>query len=148
MSRRPERPAKGRPLTTEEANKSIVRRWIDEAYRLGNVGIVDELFSPDYAANGRHLGRDGVKSAVTMIKTAFPDITVDVEEIVAEGERVVLRVTTRGTHLGPFMGMPATGRSVTMGGIMIYRVIDGLIVEDHEAVDEAGMLRQLGAIPV
>jgi steroid delta-isomerase-like uncharacterized protein len=148
MSRRLERPAKGRALTTEEDNKAIVHRWIDEAYRLGNLGIVDELFSPDYAANGRHLGRDGVKGAVTMIKTAFPDITIVVDEIVAEGERVVLRVTTRGTHLGPFMGMPATGRAMTMGGIMIYRVIDGLIVEDHEAVDEAGLLRQLGAIAV
>lgn len=135
-------------MTTEDDNKAIVRRWIDEAYRLGNLAIVDELFAPDYAANGRHLGRDGVKGAVTMIKTAFPDITVDIEEIVAEGERVVVRVTTRGTHLGPFMGMPATGRSMTMGGIMIYRVIDGLIVEDHEAVDEAGMLRQLGALRV
>jgi steroid delta-isomerase-like uncharacterized protein len=133
-------------LTTQDDNKAIVRRWIDEAYRLGNLGIVDELFAPDYAANDRQLGRDGVKGAVTTIKTAFPDITVEVEEIVAEGERVVVRVTTRGTHLGPFMGMAATGRSMTMGGIMIYRVVDGLIVEDHEAVDEAGLLRQLGAI--
>jgi steroid delta-isomerase-like uncharacterized protein len=133
-------------LTTEDDNKAIVRRWIDEAYRLGNLGVVDELFAPDYAANGRRLGRDGVKGAITRIKTAFPDITVDIEEMVAEAERVALRVTTRGTHLGPFMGMPATGRSMTMGGIMIYRVVEGLIVEDHEAVDEAGMLRQLGAI--
>jgi steroid delta-isomerase-like uncharacterized protein len=132
-------------LTTEDDNKAIVRQWIDEAYRRGNLAIVDKLFAPDYAANGRHLGRDGVKGAVTMIKTAFPDITVDIEEVIAEGERVVLRVTTRGTHLGPFMGLPATGRPMTMAGIMIYRVIDGLIVEDHEAVDEAGLLRQLGA---
>ena len=133
-------------MTTEDDNKAIVRRWIDEAYGLGNLGIVDLLFAPEYASNGRHLGRDGVKAAVTMIRTAFPDITVDVEEIVAEGERVVVRVTTRGTHLGPFMGMPATGRSMTIGGIMIYRVVDGRIVEDHEAVDEAGLLRQLGAL--
>jgi steroid delta-isomerase-like uncharacterized protein len=133
-------------LTAEGDNKAIVRRWIDEAYGRGNLGIVDELFAPDYASNGRHLGRDGVKVAVTMIKTAFPDITVDIDEIVAEGERVVVRVTARGTHHGQFMGLPATRRSMTMGGIMIYRLIDGLIVEDHEAVDEAGMLRQLGAM--
>ncbi len=92
-------------------------------------------------------GLDGTKQALTMWRAAFPDLTVTAEEMIAEGDKVAVRTVVRGTNSGEFMGMPATGKQVTMTGIEILRIADGKVVERWGELDMMGMMQQLGVIP-
>lgn len=133
-----------------EQNKSIVRRLFEEVMK-GNLAIADELIAEDYAQHsvfGIPDGREGFKQFFMAFAGAVPDARMEIEDVIAEGDRVVTRLTVSGTQTGPLQGIPATGKSFTMKGIDIFRVVDGRIVEHWDAVDQLGMLQQLGVIPV
>src|SRR5207248_9468284 len=95
----------------------------------------------------RRLGAVAVKRNIQMMRRAFPDFLYSTEEMVADGDKVALRWTARGTHQGPFMGMAPTGKSVSWSGVNFYRLSGGKIVEEWGLVDMLGLLHQLGALP-
>lgn len=134
-----------------EANKALARRWYAEVFAKKNLRAIDELVSPhvlDHAAPpGTPAGIEGAKQILGMYLAAFPDVHLAVEDMIAEGDKVVVRYTIRGTHKGDLMGIPPTGKPVTLAGIEILRVAGGKIVEHWESLDELGMMRQLGVIP-
>jgi steroid delta-isomerase-like uncharacterized protein len=124
-----------------------------ELYRLLNAGRpqdVGDLVTEDYLEHdplpGQGQGREGAVDRFTMLTSALaPRFTV--EDVVAEGDRVVVRWRNDGTHVGEFAGAPATGRSFSIAGIDVYRVRDGLLAEHWHVVDQLGMLGQLGLLP-
>ncbi len=136
-----------------EENKALVRRSIDEMFNKGNLGVADELTAPDYvehdASNPGDWGRgpDLAKQGATIFRTAFPDLHIAIDDMVAEGDRVAFRWTAHGTHKGAFFGISATGKQVTFTGISISRIADGKVQEGWAVWDTMGLLRQLGAIP-
>src|SRR5262245_39455834 len=123
---------------TIEANKTVVRRYYEEVLNTGHVDALAELAVADYAEHdplpGQSTGRDGLRGRVEMLRGAFrPHFTI--EDIIAEGDRVAVRWTNRGTHVGEFMGMPATGKAFTIAGIDIHRLRDGKLAEHWHVVD-------------
>ena len=136
-----------------EQNKTIVRRYWEQAWNKGNLTVMDELVASDF--DGHPLPSDpdfgrgpaGQKRLVGMYRTAFPDVRMTIEDMTAEGDRVVLRWTARGTNTGEMMGMPATGKPATVTGIIVNRIAAGKMVEGWGNVDALGMLQQLGVIP-
>jgi steroid delta-isomerase-like uncharacterized protein len=139
-------------MSTEE-NKALVQRYY-EAGSMGKeafIAAVDELFAPDYVWHGTGVFPDmdpaGMKQMAPALYTAFPDQHYTLEDQIAEGDKVVHRFTMRATHQGEYMGVPATGKVVTMTGILISRIAGGKFVEDWQSPDLLGLLQQLGAIP-
>jgi len=135
-------------MSTED-NKALVRRLYAEVMGKGNMAEADELLSTNYV---EHLpvptpGREGLKQLVMMVLSAFPDIHPTVEDAVAEGDRVAVRIVARGTHQNAFMGIPPSGKAVEWREMHIYRVVGGKIVEHWGEIDQLGLLQQIGAIP-
>lgn len=138
-------------MTTPEENKEIVRRLYDEENK-GRVDVVDELMSPDFVMHGDALaplvkGTEFVKQSVLGVRQAFPDLTVTIEDLIAEGDKVTARLRWRGTHTGDFMGIPGVGKKMTWTAIAINRFEDGRIVERWFNADSLGMLQQFGLVP-
>jgi steroid delta-isomerase-like uncharacterized protein len=133
-----------------EENKALDRR-IFEAVSNKNLAALDELMAPDMVDHelppGLPPGRDGTKAFLGMFISAFPDIKVTIEDQIAEGDKVVTRWTATGTHTGELMGIPATGKQVTMMGIDITRFSGGKNVEHWGQFDQMGMMQQLGVVP-
>jgi predicted ester cyclase len=127
-------------------NKATVRRIIEEVINEGRLDLVDELVAEDYVdhANGPD-GRDGYRQSVAVVRAAFPDLRMAIEDLIAEGEMVVARLSIEATHDGEFMGIRPTGRRVTFTGISVIRVVGGRMVERWNQSDIVGVLKQLGA---
>ena len=130
-------------------NKDLARRL----YALVNEARVDQLadlISPDYIEHdplpGQGSGREGVLERFSMITTALA-AHFTVEDLITEGDRIVVRWTNRGTHVAEFAGIHATGRTFTIAGIDIYRVADEQLCEHWHVIDQLGMLAQLGLLP-
>jgi steroid delta-isomerase-like uncharacterized protein len=143
--------AEERSGMSSEQNKNIVRRVLEEPWR-GNLDVVEEFTSRDYIghdpANPKPLqGPQGVKEFVSTYRAAFPDAQITVEQQLAEGDLVATRWTGRGTHEGELLGIPPTGKQVTVSGLTISRVADGKIVEEFQNWDNYGLMQQLGAVP-
>ena len=130
-----------------EANKSIIRRRVEEIWNQGDLAIADELIADDYLSNGQTIGREGYKQFVAGVRAAFPDLRLTLDDLVAEGDRVAVRYTGRGTHAGAFMGIPPTGKRVTFTGIDLFRIAHGRMAEEWLMFDQLGLLRQLGVVP-
>jgi steroid delta-isomerase-like uncharacterized protein len=132
-----------------QANVAVFQRAIDEGWNKGNLEIIDELFAPDFVEHqdGIGPGRDGVKGSIRALRTAFPDLHLDVEDAAALGDRVWFRLRGTGTHTGPFMGAPATGRTIRTDVIDIVRIADGRIAEHWGVADRLGVVEQLGLAP-
>jgi steroid delta-isomerase-like uncharacterized protein len=133
-----------------EENKAIARRGY-EAINQNNLDALDEVVAPDITdhdpAPGQAPGLEGVKQWFSSMHTAFPDFRMNVEDMIAEGEKVVARVRLSGTHQGEFMGIDATGNRVTITGIDILRInADGKIMERWGNFDDLGMMQQLGVM--
>lgn len=133
-----------------ETNKQVVRRFYDEVLNSGDLDVLEQIAVANYEEHdmlpGQGTGLTGLRDRVTMLQTAFkPRFTI--EDVIAEGDRVVVRWTNSGTHVGDFLGIPATGKSVTVAGIDIYRVQDGRMAEHWHVIDQLSMLQQLGVIP-
>ena len=134
-----------------EENKAIARRWGEEVWGKGSLAAIDELFATDFVFNypppGVAPDREAYKQTVTMYHVALPDIQYTVEDMVAEGDKVAVRWTGRGTQKGEFMGIAPTGKPVTITGISILRIAGGKIVEEWTEEDILGVLQQLGVFP-
>ena len=136
-------------MSTEE-NKAVVRRMYEE-WNKRNLAGIWELYAPDYVYHGTGVFPDldlaAMKQMVPAFWTAFPDEHMVVEDMIAEGDKVAYRFTFRGTHQGDFMGIPPTGKQVSVTGITIDRIKDGKVVESWANYDTLGLLQQLGVIP-
>ena len=120
-------------MSAEDDNKAVVLA-LYEGMNERDLDVFDRLLAPDYvhlSTPEYRLDRDGLRRATVEVGfRAFPDLRVEIDEMIAEGDKVVVLWTQRGTHLGPFLDFPPTGRSVTYSGINIFRLVDGKIVED------------------
>jgi steroid delta-isomerase-like uncharacterized protein len=135
-----------------EQNKALIVRFVEELFNKGNMGIVGEIFAPDFIEReqlppGIPNGREGVKVLTTMLRSAFPDFKATIDDILAEGDKVVIRMTWSGTQKGEFLGVPATGKRVSFGVIDIIRMTNGKCVEHWGQMDSMSLMQQLGAIP-
>ena len=116
-----------------EANKALMRRLFEEGFHSGKLAVVDEIFHPhfvDRSTPEQPPGTEGVKDYISRVRTGFPDISITIVDLVAEEERVVVRTTWRGTHLGEYEGIAATGKQVTRSMIQIFHVKDGKLLEE------------------
>jgi predicted ester cyclase len=137
---------------SSEANKAIIRRIPDEVFTQGNLAVADEVIAADYCEHiplppGFPTGLAGLKHFVTLLRAAFPDFQYTIDDEIAEGDRVAIRVTARGTHQGDWFGIPATGKTVSWTEMHISRLADGKLVEHWANSDQLGLLQQLGVIP-
>lgn len=138
-------------MSTEQ-NKAIVRKMVEEIFNRGNISRTDEFFAPDFVEHeelppGMPPGREGVKLMTTMFRSAFPDFNATIADIIAEGDKVVIRMTWSGTQKGEFMGVPPTGKSVSFGVFDIIRIAEGKFVEHWGQMDSIAMMQQLGVMP-
>ena len=133
-----------------EGNKQAARRYYEEVLNAGDVDALDALAVADYDEHdplpGQRTGLAGLKDRVTTLRDAFGQIFT-VEDVIAEGDKVVVRWTGTGTHRGAFMGIPPTERSFTIAGIDIHGFRDGRMAEHWHVVDQLSLLQQLGLIP-
>ena len=135
---------------SNDANKALARRVFEDVLNGRSLDILDELAASDYIEHnplpGQRTGIDGIRDRYSMVLAAFnPHFTI--EDIIAEGDKVVLRWTNAGTHVGAFLGMPPTGRSYRIPGIEIWRVEHGKLAEHWDVVDVFGQFQQLGLLP-
>ena len=130
-----------------DAHKEVVRRFY-EAYNQGNWDALDALVAPGYVHRTPSTEVDlaAFKQAGGSVRAGMPDYRITVEEIIADGNRVAVRLTGRGTHRGSFYGEPATGRSVVSHGMVIHRLEHGRIVEGWELSDMHPSFQELGAV--
>jgi steroid delta-isomerase-like uncharacterized protein len=134
-------------------NKEIVEQYLRKAWMEGDWGAAEEVVDPDVVFHDQVRegtlppGRDGLRAAMDMIRTGIPDFVMDIHDMIAEGDLVVIRWSATGTHAGPFNGLPATYRVVTLDAISIVRMCDGRIVEGWQEADQLGLGRQLGMVP-
>jgi len=135
-----------------EDNKSLVRRYFEDAWNKHNPALVDDIYATDFVDRSPDIPgiahtRDGLKQFVGVYLRAFPDANITIEDQLVEGDRVVTRWTGRGTQTGEFMEMPPSGKKVVVLGVQIDRFSGGKIVEEWTLFDQLGMLQQLGAVP-
>jgi len=134
-------------MSTKE-NKAGQRRVAEEVFNKGNLAIIPELFAPNYVSHESGAkGPEGFKQAVTMGRTAFPDLHMTIDDMVAEGDKVVTRYTFTATHKGEYMGIAPTGKKVTVSGIVITRWVGGKEVEAWGVMDTLAMMQQMGVVP-
>jgi steroid delta-isomerase-like uncharacterized protein len=140
-----------------EDHKALVRRYLEEGWSQGNVGVLDDMLAPNYQlrllqGTSRHEdqvthGIDRVKQSVLMYHQAFSDLEIHPQTIVAEDDRVVVEWTATATHTGAFRNIPPTGKQLSYAGINIYRLEGGKIAEELYLGDRLGLWQQLGLVP-
>jgi steroid delta-isomerase-like uncharacterized protein len=135
-----------------EGNKNVVRRLFEEVWNKGNLPLADELFASSYTHHdtstpdvGR--GPESEKKRATLYRTAFPDVRLTVEDLIAEGETVMARWSCRGTHKGDLSGHAPTGKQINISGVSVARFANGKIVEGWVNWDALGMMQQIGVVP-
>ena len=133
-----------------QENKAVVRRFVEEVQCQHNLAALDELFSSDFVD---HSGMsnpptlEGSRQLFTMMFAAFPDMRFVIRQQIAEGDKVLTHKTLQGTQLGPFMGIPATGKAVAVDVMDIFTVAGDKITEHWTVGDMLGMMQQLGVVP-
>jgi predicted SnoaL-like aldol condensation-catalyzing enzyme len=148
-----ERPSPNTGTTATEHNKEVALRWSQELWGLGHLAVADEIIAPDYVRHDpgdpfpAH-GPEDVKRIVTMLRTMLPDLRIEVEAVVAEGDFVVSRYTATATDTVGYMGMPPTGKPIRTSAMQMFRFSNGQIVESWAVRDDLGTLRQLGIAPL
>lgn len=137
-------------MSTEE-NKALMRRIYEEVINQGDMDAADEVIAADVVDHapfpGQKPGLEGFKEAVSAFRSAFPDLHMTMDDVIAEGDMVAVRFTMSGTHQGELMGIPATGNRMTITGIDLGRFEGGKGVEHWASQDDLGMMQQLGVIP-
>ena len=133
-------------------NKTLIRRFFKEVWSKGKLAVADQIVAANYANHDPagpmpEPGREGLKKHVTAYRTAFPDLTFTIDDVLAEGNKVTVRWTSRGTHEGVVMGIAPTGKQITLTGISVHRITSGKVTESWVTWDTLGMMQQLGAIP-
>ena len=139
-------------MSTAE-NKALVRRWLEECYNKGNVAVADELVAANYVNNnsphGQMPGLEAEKQYIATIRSAFADFHLAIEDQIAEGDKVVTRLTASGTYRGSLGDIPSTaalGKQVMVTEILIHRISAGKVREGWIEFDQLGLWRQLGVI--
>jgi len=134
-----------------EQARMVTRRLFEEVFNGGRLDAIDELVAPDALdhevlpiATGEM--RTDLRTWLAALRQAFPDYHVDLEDVIAEGDRVVVRERITGTNTGPLLGMPATGRPICVEAIDILRIADGVVIEHWGIADSTTMVRQLGLV--
>jgi steroid delta-isomerase-like uncharacterized protein len=133
--------------------KVLILRIADDIWNRGDLAAVDDVMAPDAKYHGPHMpnglgGRENWRQAISMYLGAFPDSHVTFEELIVSGDTVVGRWSATATHTGTLPGVAATGKSIAIGGITIYRIANGKIAEAWEQLDMLGMWQQLGVVTV
>lgn len=134
-----------------EDYKTLISRIADDIWNRGDLAIVDEVMSPNGVYHGPHMpngmgDRETWRRAIGMYRDAFPDSHVTFEDLIVSGDTVVGRWSATATHTGQLPGVAPTGKGIVIGGITIYRIADGKIVEAWEQLDMLGMWQQLGIV--
>ena len=135
---------------TPEENKQLYWRIYDNILNQRNLSVIDELVSSDYVYHDPHNplnSPDELKQGMAAYLSALPDMRFTVDEMVAEGDKVVKRWKVVGTHKGELSGIPPTGNQVTITGLTMARFANGKLAEEWEAADTLGLMQQVGAIP-
>jgi steroid delta-isomerase-like uncharacterized protein len=136
---------------SEDQNREVTRRFSAEVWGEGNVALADELIAHDLVEHtpfpAPAPGLEGHKQVLAMFRSAFPDLKVTVDNVIAEGDWTSLRWHGEGTHTGPLMNIPATGAKVLITGIDLLRLENGKIKERWAELDAMGLMRQLGVVP-
>jgi predicted ester cyclase len=136
---------------SEEENKATVRRFVEQFKNKANHDIVDDLFTPGFVTHLKLPGvppnRDGFRMLGKAVVSAFPDVHANIEDLLADGDKVIERTSARATSRGVFNGIPPTGKPVQWSEIHIYRLKGGKIDEHWGEIDFLGLMAQLGAIP-
>ena len=134
-----------------EQNKAIVRRFIEEIWNQGKLSVADELIAEEHVFHDPQYpggeGLEALKQYISSFRSAFPDLHFTIEDLLAEGDKVVERWTVTGTQTGDLPDIPATNQYGVVTGINIYRISDGKIAEQWAAWDTLGMLQNLGVVP-
>jgi steroid delta-isomerase-like uncharacterized protein len=136
-----------------QENKDLARRFMEEVWNKGNLDFVDEVTAPNFLSHDPASPQDmgggveGTRHFVEMYRNAFPDAQMSIEDVIAEGDKVVTRWTVRATHQGELMGIPPSGNRVEVRGISLDRIESGKFVETWSNYDVLGMMQQIGAIP-
>jgi steroid delta-isomerase-like uncharacterized protein len=138
-------------MTTEQ-NKAIVRSWIEEGWNKGNLAYVDEVYAPNVVQTDPNspfpvTSSAAMKAYVGSYLGAFPDLHFTIEDLLAEGDKVLWRFSSHGTHKGPLGPLPPTGKEATVTGMVLFRLVNGKITEVWVNVDILGLLQKVGAIP-
>ena len=132
-----------------EANEDVMRRFIEEVINTGDYGVLNDLIQPNYVyrtPDQELQGVESIQALFTAYRIAFPDLNVSIDDLVASDDRVVVAFTLTGTHEGDLMGIPATGKSVEVHGVILSRLEDGKIAEEWEILDMLAMFQQLGVV--
>jgi steroid delta-isomerase-like uncharacterized protein len=136
---------------TVAENKKVLAAFVEDVINQGRLQRADDLVALDFVEldplPGQQQGREGLKGVIGGMRAAFPDIHWVIDEMVAEGDKVVSRFTWTGTHRATFLGIPSTGRKVTVKGVVIDRLADGKMADSRILMDTLGMMQQLGVIP-
>ena len=135
---------------TDEQMIAATRRVIEDGFREGRLNVLDEVMAPGFVEHQAGISPatvDGVKRSISSLRAAFPDMKLRIEEIVVSGDEAWARSTGRGTHRGPFMGLPATGKPFTVTVMDVCRFENGKIVEHWGVADRLAALVQIGALP-
>jgi steroid delta-isomerase-like uncharacterized protein len=136
-------------MSTDE-NKDLVRRWV-EMWNTGNLDAVDQLATSDFLRHDPNSpevrGPEAERQLIAMYRAAFPDLQFTIEDLIAEGDKVVGRFVARGTHRGELLGIPPTQASITVATIEIYRIEAHRIAEQWVIMDALGIMQQLGVVP-
>lgn len=130
-----------------EENKAIVRRFV-EAYNERKLDLIDDFVASNYLDHTNKVGREGLKQLFDVGLIAFPDWHETIEDIIAEGDKVWVRLSYTGTHKGEFMGLAPTGKKITSKAVDIYRIVNGKLAEYWNVTDNVNIFRQIGAIEI
>ena len=135
-----------------EENKALARQFIEEGFSKGNLAVADAIIAPNFVNHDPGTPPlpsepEGYKQLVTAYRTAYPDLQLTVDDLFAEGDKVAVRWTARGTHTGPLGDISATGKQAMMTGISVLIIAGGKVAAQYTNWDTLGMLQQLGVIP-
>ena len=137
-------------MSTEE-NKAVIRRFWEKGLNEHSFETIAEILAPNYTnyfpGAPAPLNRETFQPTVEELFTAFPDLRIEVHETIAEGDAVAARYTLHGTHQGPFLGIPATGKRIAVPGIAYYHVQDGKMIDDYPGFQALSLMQQLGVVP-
>lgn len=138
------------PVPATEANKALVRRYYDQVLNMGNLTALDELLAPNYkrylTTTAAPLDAAAQKQRLGGMRTVFPDLNVTIDDLIAEGDRVAIRMTVRGTQKAPFLDIAPSGKQVIVAAVEVVRIEKGKMVEHWGGTDNLDLAQQLGAV--
>jgi len=134
------------------ANKALIARWFEEVWNQGRADLIDQMRAPETVATGlaggghESRGPEPFKAFYNNLRLALPDLRLTVEDMLGEGDKVAVRISIEGTHMGDALGVPPTGSSVRFGGIILARIENGRIAQAWNSLDLLSLLKQIGAV--